>query len=71
MEEKNKGIVVLPYVSGVSEKLARILKKKIWSAMKPRTKLRALLDHPKIRHPKDGVHIIDCTGCKKNMLGKQ
>ena len=47
-EEKNKGMAVLPYVSGVSEKLPRIFKKrKISSAMKPHTKLRALLDLPK------------------------
>ena len=34
--EKNKGMVVLPYVRGVSEELARIYKKRqITSAMKP------------------------------------
>ena len=57
-EEKNKGMVVLPYMSGVSEKLARIFKKrKISSAMKPHTKLRALIVHPKGKtDPKEGVY---------------
>ena len=66
-EEKNKGMVVLLYVSGVSEKLARIFKKrKISSAMKPHTKLRALLVHPKDKtDPKEGVLVENkiFTGC--------
>ena len=71
-EEKNKGMVVLPYVSGVSEKLARIFKKrKISSAMKPHTKLRALLVHPKDKtDPKEGVYTIECTGCEKKYVGE-
>ena len=57
--EKNKGMVVLPYVGGVSEKLARIFKKRnISSAMKPHTTLKTLLVHPK-----EGVYTIDCFGC--------
>ena len=48
--EKNKGMVVLPYVRGVSEELARIYKKRqITSAMKPHSTLRTLLVHPKTR----------------------
>ena len=71
-EEKNKGMVVLPYVSGVSEKLARIfVKRKISSAMKPHTKIRALLVHPKDKtDPKEGVCTIDCKGCEKTYVGK-
>ena len=63
---------MLPYVGGVSEKLARIFKKrKISSAMKPHTKLRALLVHPKDKtDPKEGVYTIDCTGCKKKYVGE-
>ena len=46
--EKNKGMVVLPYVRGVSEELARIYKKRqITSAMKAHSTLRTLLVHPK------------------------
>ena len=42
--EKNKGMVVLPYVRGVSEELARIYKKRqISSAMKPHSTLRTIL----------------------------
>ena len=63
-------MVVLPYVSGVSAKLARIFKKrKISSAMKPHTKLRALLVHPKDKtDPKEGVFTTDCTGCEKKYV---
>ena len=65
-------MVVLPYVRGVSEKLARIFKKrKISSSMKPHTKLRALLVHPKDKtDPKEGVYTIDCTGCEKKYVGE-
>ena len=55
--EKNKGMVVLPYVRGVSEELARIYKKRqITSAMKPHSTLRTILVHPKDKtDPKEGV----------------
>ena len=71
-EEKNKGMVVLPYVSGVSEKLARIFKKrKISSTMKPHTKLRALLVHSKDKtDPKEGDYTIESTGCEKKYVGE-
>ena len=37
--------------------------------MKPHTKLRALLVHPKDKtDPKEGVYTIDCTGCKKTYV---
>ena len=42
--EKNKGMVVLPFIRGTSEELARIFKKRqITSAMKPYSTLRILL----------------------------
>ncbi len=45
---KSKGMVVVPYVEGVSEKVARILKTyNISSAIKPNSTLRNLLVHPK------------------------
>ena len=73
MEEKNKGMVILPYVSGVSKKLARIFKRrKISSAMKPHRKFRALLIHPKDRtDPKEGAYTIDCIGRRKKYVVKQ
>ena len=59
--EKNKGVVVLPYVRGVWEELARIYKKRqITSAIKPHSTLRALVVHPKDKtDPKEGVYTID------------
>ena len=70
--EKNKGMVVLPYVHGTSEELARIFKKRhITSAMKPHSTLRTLLVHPKDKtDPKEGVYIIDCAGCSKKYVGE-
>ena len=45
---KSKGMVVLLYVSGVSEKLDQIFKKRgIVTAMKPQSTLKILLVHPK------------------------
>ncbi len=70
--QKNKGMVVLPYVSGVSEKMARIYKKRgIITAMKPHTTLKSLLVHPKDKtDPKEGVYTIDCKGCDKKYVGE-
>ena len=65
-------MVVLPYISGVSEKLARIFKKRaIASAMKPHVTLKNLLVHPKDKtDPKEGVYTIDCAGCEKKYVGE-
>ena len=55
---KSKGMVVLPYVSGLSEKLARIFKKRgIVTAMKAQSTLKSLLVHPKDKtDPRLRVH---------------
>ena len=65
-------MVVLPYVRGVSEELARIYKKRqITSAMKPHSTLRTILVHPKDKtDPKEGVYTIDCAGCPKKYVGE-
>ena len=69
---KSKGMVVLPYVSGLSEKLARIFKKRgIVTAMKPQSTLKSFLVHPKDKtDPKEGVYTIDCKGCDKKYVGE-
>ena len=70
--DKNRGMVVIPYISGVSEKVARILKKRrVSSAMRPHTTLKGLLVHPKDKtDPKEGVYRIDCGGCEKVYVGE-
>ena len=71
-DTKTKGMVVLPYVRGASEKLARIFKKRgIVTAMKPHSTLKSLLVHPKDKtDPKEGVYTIDCKGCDKKYIGE-
>ena len=71
-DTKTKGMVVLPYVRGASEKLARIFKKRgIVTAMKPHSTLKSLLVHPKDKtDPKEGVYTIDCEGCDKKYIGE-
>ncbi len=51
-------MVVIPYVEGESEKIARIMKSySISTVMKPHTTLRNLLVHPKdIRDPHNSAH---------------
>ena len=65
-------MVVLTYVHGTSEELARIFKKnQITSAMKPHSTLRTFLVHPKDKtDPKEGVYTIDCAGCSKKYVGE-
>ena len=66
-EDKNRGMVVIPYIPGASE---RILKTRQVSAMRPHTTRRGLLVHPKDKtYPKEGVYRIDCEGCEKVYMG--
>ena len=69
-DTKTKGMMELPHVSGVSEELARIFKKRgIVTAMKSHSTLKSLLVHPKDKtDPKDGVHTIDCKDCDKKYI---
>ena len=69
---KTKGMVVLPYVRGASEKLARIFKKRgIVTAMKPHSTLKSLLVHPKDKtDSKEGVYTIDCKSCDNKYIGE-
>ena len=65
-EQKNKGMIVLPYVRGLSERVERIMRKKnISVALKPH-QTRNILVHPKDKgEPKEGVYTIDCKKCSK------
>ena len=71
-QEKSRGMVVLPYVKGLSEKVSRMLKKKkISTAMRPHTTLRQLLVHPKDKlEPGEGVYTIACGNCEKKYIGE-
>ena len=71
-KDKSRGMVVLPYVSGLSEKIARIMKKrKVSTAMRPHTTLRRLLVRPKDKvEPREGVYTIDCKNCEKKYVGE-
>ena len=63
-------MVVLPYVSGASEKLAQIFRKRgTVTAMKPHSTLKSLLVHRKDKSDsKEGVCTIDCKGCDKKYI---
>ena len=71
-KDKNRGMVILPYIGGISEKLARILKKrKVTTAMRPHTTLKNMLVHPKDKtDPKEGVYTIDCESCDMKYVGE-
>jgi len=52
-ENKSRGMVVIPYVSGLSERVRRIFKKhNVESAMRPHQTLKKLLVHPKDKRDK-------------------
>ena len=73
--ERSKGMVVLPYVQGVSERLQRSFKKYgINTAMKPHNTLKRLLVHPKDKidalQTCDCVYEIPCQTCNKTYIGE-
>ncbi len=72
---KSRGMVVIPYVKGISEALDRIYRKhNISTAMRPHMSLRKLLIHPKDkRNPADTsgvVYSIPCRDLIRYMWGK-
>ena len=74
-KDRTKGMVVLPYVKGVSEGVSRILRKhQIATAMKPHKTLRSLLVHPKdkikLQNKSDIVYSIPCKQCNKEYIGE-
>ena len=74
-EEKTKGMVVIPYIEGVSEKLQRISwKHKISTAMRPHNTIKNLLVHPKDKREANQrcevAYDIGCKGCDKSYIGK-
>ncbi|XP_072035701.1 uncharacterized protein [Amphiura filiformis] len=71
----SKGMVVIPYVEGLAERLQRIFKKhNISTAMRPTNTLKSLLVHPKdkkdIKQTSDVVYDIPCKGCDKSYVGE-
>jgi hypothetical protein len=74
-KEKNKGMVILPYVQGVTEPLSRVFNKyNISCAMRPHTTLRRLLVHPKDKVDKQKqcgvVYEVPCKNCDKSYIGE-
>ncbi len=73
--EEKKGMVVIPYVQGLSESLDRSFRSRgIHTAMKPHTTIRSLLVHPKdTRNPNETsgvVYKIPCKNCEKSYIGE-
>ncbi|XP_078573447.1 uncharacterized protein LOC144860180 [Branchiostoma floridae x Branchiostoma japonicum] len=74
-EQKSKGMIIIPYVKGITETLERIFRKHaIATAVKPKTTLRNLLVHPKDRledsSKTDCVYKIPCKSCDKVYIGE-
>ena len=72
---KSKGMIVIPYVEGVTERLSRIFKKHGFSTgMKPHRTLRNMLVHPKDeRDPSqtaETIYEIPCKNCPKSYVGE-
>ncbi len=74
-DEKSKGMVVLPYVQGVTEQLKRVFSKhNIATSIKPHMTLRNILVHPKDKIEtcdKTGVvYKITCNNCDQIYIGE-
>ena len=72
---KSRGMVVILYVQGVSERVARVYKSYgIAAAMKPHNTLRKELVHPKDkRDPEnitDAIYECPCMNCERSYIGQ-
>ena len=74
-QDNTKGMVVIPYAAGVSERVSRVFRKHGFAtALKPHRTLRSMVVHPKDkRNPEqsaDMVYEIPCKSCKKTYVGE-
>ncbi|XP_048120771.1 uncharacterized protein LOC125308359 [Alosa alosa] len=72
---ENLGMVTLPYVRGVTERVQRAMRKHhIITPVKPHIKLRQILVHPKDQIPPekkcDVIYEIPCLTCNKMYIGE-
>ena len=74
-KEKTKGLVIIPFVEGLTDKATRIFRKHgISTAVKPHTTLRKMLVHPKDKRDPltttDCVYELPCSNCKSSYIGE-
>ena len=72
---KSRGMVVIPYVQAVSERVARVYKSYgIAAAMKPHKTLRKELMHPKDKrcpeNMHDAIYECPCMNCELSYIGE-
>ena len=72
---ENLGIVTLPYIRGITERIQRAMQKhRICTPVRPHIKLRQILVHPKDQIPPDKkcdvIYEIPCLTCKKTYIGE-
>ena len=70
----NRHLVILPCVDGISERIARVMRKdQVPVAMRPVKTLKTLLVHPKDKQEQeitDCVYKISCASCEKSYIGE-
>ena len=72
---EHRGMVTLPYVRGVTERIQRAMRKHhISTPVRPHTKMRQMLVHPKDQTPPekkcDVIYEIPCQTCRKTYIGE-
>jgi hypothetical protein len=72
---RSKGMVVLPYVQGVTERVSRVMKSyNISTAMKPHNTLKSQLVHPKDKRDSHNtthaIYDIPCMNCNLSYVGE-
>ena len=73
--DKTKGLVVVPYVAGITERVTRVFRKHGFSvASKPHKTLKSYLVHPKDKldplQKADAIYDIPCANCPKSYVGE-
>nr|XP_049602429.1 uncharacterized protein LOC125984529 isoform X1 [Syngnathus scovelli]XP_049602430.1 uncharacterized protein LOC125984529 isoform X1 [Syngnathus scovelli] len=74
-KQEPSGMVILPYVRGITERIKRAMNKhNITTPIKPHTTLRQILVHPKDKVNTDNkcnsIYEIPCKSCNKSYIGE-